>query len=138
MNRCKKAIIFTAYKNIHDFKVLPVLYCMQRTRILLNVFKKTQKVFFSHQVAFLNMAVIQEEQSVQIPICYGFAWQGFGSRAAIGVASVRSCEKLPPSLKKPVPDGSKMDLPLAKLKAISDSGSSSGIAYLRKGRKTSR
>lgn len=40
MSRCWKAIIFMSYKNIHDFKALPVLYCIQRTRILLNVFKK--------------------------------------------------------------------------------------------------
>jgi len=50
---------------------------------------------------------------------------------AIGVASVRSCEKLPPCLIKPVPDGSKMDLPLPKAKPIS----ASGTTYLRKGRK---
>ena len=51
------------------------------------------------------------------------------------MASVRSCEKLPPSLIKPVPAGSKMDLPLAKTKPISNSGSASMITYLRKGRK---
>jgi len=34
--------------------------------------------------------------------CYEFAWQGFGSGGAIGVASVRCCEKLPPCLIKPV------------------------------------
>jgi len=33
---------------------------------------------------------------------------------AIEVASVRSCEKLPPCLIKPVPVGSKADPPLAK------------------------
>ena len=37
---------------------------------------------------------------------HGFAWQGFGSAGAIGVASLRSCEKLPPCLIKPVPAGS--------------------------------
>jgi len=47
--------------------------------------------------------------------CYGFAWQSFGSGGAIGVSSVRSCEKLPPCLIKPVPAGSKMDLQLAKV-----------------------
>jgi len=51
------------------------------------------------------------------------------------VASVRSCQKLPPCLIKPVPAGSKTDLLLAKAKPISDSGSSSVIKYLRKGRK---
>jgi len=67
--------------------------------------------------------------------CYGFAWQDFGSGGAIGVSSVRSCEKLPPCLIKPVPASSKMDLPLAKAKPISNGGSASGIAYLRRGRK---
>jgi len=54
---------------------------------------------------------------------------------AIGVASVRSCQKLPPCLIKPVPAGSKMDPPLAKAKPSSDGGSASVITYLRKGRK---
>jgi len=38
------------------------------------------------------------------------------------VASVRSCEKLPPCLIKPVPAGSEMDPPLAKAKPVSDGG----------------
>jgi len=54
---------------------------------------------------------------------------------AIGVASVRSCEKLPPCLIKPVLAGSKMDLPLAKAKPINDSGNASVITYLRRGKK---
>jgi len=53
------------------------------------------------------------------------------------VASVRSCKKLPADLIKPVPASSKTDLPLAKAKPISDGGSASGIADLRKGRKNS-
>jgi len=69
------------------------------------------------------------------PICYGFVWQGFGSRGATGVTSVRRCEKLPPGLIEPVPAGSKMDLLLSKTKPISDGGSTSGITYLRSGRK---
>jgi len=52
--------------------------------------------------------------------CYEFAWQSFGSRRAVCVASVRSCEKLPPCLIKPVLASSKMDLPLAKAKPISN------------------
>jgi len=52
------------------------------------------------------------------------------------VASVRSCQKLPQCLIKPVPAGSKMDPPLAKAKPISDGGSASGITYLRRGGKT--
>jgi len=59
--------------------------------------------------------------------CYGFVWQGFGSGGAIGVASVRSSDKLPPCLIKPVLAGHKMDLPLPKAKPISDSGSASEI-----------
>jgi len=62
-------------------------------------------------------------------------WQDFGSRGAIGVASVRSCEKLPPYLIQPVPAGSKTDLLLAKAKAIRNSGSASVIIDLTKGRK---
>jgi len=46
---------------------------------------------------------------------------------AIGVASVRSCEKFPPCLIAPVPAGSKMDLP--RLMPISDSGSASVKTY---------
>jgi len=38
----------------------------------------------------------------------------------IGVASVRSCEKLPPCLIEPVPAGSKTVLPLAKAKPVSE------------------
>jgi len=59
--------------------------------------------------------------------CYRFAWQGFGSGGPIGVASVSSCEKLPPCLIKPVPDGSKMDPPLPKAKPISNGGSTDNI-----------
>ena len=50
--------------------------------------------------------------------------------------SVRSCWKLPLCLIEPMPAGSKMDLLLAKAKPISDSGSASGITYLRRGKKT--
>jgi len=68
--------------------------------------------------------------------CCGFAWQGFGFRGSTGVASVRSCQKLSPYLIEPVPAGSKMDLLLAKGKPISDSGSTSGITYLRRAKKS--
>ena len=44
---------------------------------------------------------------------------------AIGVAPVRSCNKLPPSLIKPVPAGSQTDLPLGKAKPVSNGGSAS-------------
>jgi len=46
---------------------------------------------------------------------------------SIGVAPVRSCEKLPSCLIKPVPAGSKTDSLLAKAKPISNVGSASGI-----------
>jgi len=59
-------------------------------------------------------------------------WQDFGG-GATGVALVRSCEKLPPCLTEP--DGSKMDLPLAKAKPVSNGGSVSVIVYLKGGEK---
>jgi len=51
------------------------------------------------------------------------------------VASVRSCQKLPPCLIKLVPAGSKTDLRLAKAKPISNGHSASRIAHLRSGEK---
>jgi len=51
---------------------------------------------------------------------------------------VRSFQKLPPCLIKPVLDGSKTDPLLPKAKSISDGGSTSVITYLRKGRKKLR
>jgi len=54
---------------------------------------------------------------------------------ATGVASVRSCWKLPPCLIKSVLAGSKTDPLLAKATPISNGRSASGITYLRKGRK---
>jgi len=54
---------------------------------------------------------------------------------AIGVASVRSCEKLPPCLTEPTPAVSKTDPLLAKAKPISNGGSASVIIYLRWGKK---
>jgi len=56
-------------------------------------------------------------------------------RGAIGVASVRSCKKLPPCLLKPALAGSKTDPSLVKAKPISNGGSTSVITYLRMGRK---
>jgi len=50
------------------------------------------------------------------------------------VASVRSCENLPPCVTEPMPAGSKMDPLLAKAKPISDGGSTSVISYLRRGK----
>jgi len=51
------------------------------------------------------------------------------------MASVRSCEKLPLYLIKPVLAGCKMEPPLAKANPICNSGSTSVITYLRRGRK---
>jgi len=48
------------------------------------------------------------------------------------VASVRSCEKLPPCLIKPVPAGSETDPQLPKAKPVSDSGSTYEITELRR------
>jgi len=52
------------------------------------------------------------------------------------VVSVRICRQLPPCLIKSVSAGSKMDLPVSKAKPISNSGSTSGITYLRMGKNT--
>jgi len=51
------------------------------------------------------------------------------------VASVRSCWKLPLCLMEPVPADSMTDPPLAKPEPVSDGGSASGIANLRRGKK---
>ena len=48
---------------------------------------------------------------------------------------MRSCKKLVPCLIKSVLASSKMDLPLAKAKPISNSGSTPAITYLRTGKK---
>lgn len=50
---------------------------------------------------------------------------------ATGVASVRSSQKLPPCLSKPIPASSKMNLMLAKAESISNDGSAPGITDLR-------
>jgi len=82
-----------------------------------------------------NQLLKKKDECITVQWCYRFAWQGFGSGWAIGVASVRSCEKLPPCLTEPVPAGSKTDPPLAKAKPISDGGSASVVTDLRRGRK---
>ena len=50
------------------------------------------------------------------------------------MASVRSCQKLPPCPTEPMPIGSKTDPLLTKAEPISDGGSASGITDLRKGK----
>jgi len=69
----------------------------------------------------------------RIKRCIGFSWEHFGSGGTTGEASVRSCEKLPPCLIKPVPAGSKMDPLVPKAEPVSDGGSASGVKYLRTG-----
>ena len=56
-----------------------------------------------------------------------FAWPSFGSQRATGVASVRSCWKLPPCPAEPMPAGSKMDVPLGRAVPIRNGGNTSGI-----------
>jgi len=67
--------------------------------------------------------------------CIAFAWQGFGSKGAAGVASMRSCQKLPLCPIAPVPAGSKTDPPMVKAEPISNGGSVSVITYFRRGKK---
>lgn len=50
------------------------------------------------------------------------------------MASVRRHLKLSPCQMELVPDGCKTDLPLARAEPISDTGSVSGITYLRRGK----
>ena len=63
-------------------------------------------------------------------VCVARFWWG----GATGVASVRSCYKLPLCPIEPRPAVFKMDPLLAKAEPISDGGSASGITYLRKGK----
>ena len=51
------------------------------------------------------------------------------------MAYVRSCEKLPPRLIKPVPAGCKTDPPLSRARPVSDGGSASVVTCLSKGTK---
>ena len=51
------------------------------------------------------------------------------------MSSVRSCEKLPPCLRKPVLAGSKTDPLQAKAKPISNGGSTFVITCLKRGGK---
>lgn len=62
-----------------------------------------------------------------------FAWQGFGSEQATGMAPIRRHQKLSPYPTQPMPDGSKMDLDKAEL--VSDGGNTPVIMYLRSWKK---
>ena len=57
------------------------------------------------------------------------------AEAATGVASPRSCQKLPLCLTEAVPAGSKTDLLLAKAKTVCNGGNASVITHLRRGEK---
>ena len=78
--------------------------------------------------------VCSAQATITLKSCIGFAWQSFGSEEATGVASVRSCWKLPLCLMEPTPASSKTGPPLAKAEPISNGGSTSGIMYLRRGK----
>lgn len=60
----------------------------------------------------------------------GLVWQGTGGGGATGVASVESCQKLPPTLTEPLPASSKLDLPQNKAKPIRGVSNTSVITYL--------
>jgi len=89
--------------------------------------------YLETDVVFPLLLLVQWPQWViDFPHCTGFVWQGFGSWGSTAVASVRSCWKLPLCLLQPVPASSKTDPLLAEAEPISDSGSASGITYLRR------
>jgi len=90
--------------------------------------------FLSSTGMFVVIFELSLPCTVIVEACIGFAWQGFGSRGATGVAPVRSCQKIPPWLTEPVPADVKMDPPLTKAEPISDGGSTSVIIYLRRGK----
>jgi len=80
----------------------------------------------------VNSYKVKMDNSTGVQGHFGFVWQGSGSKGATGVASVRSCQKLPQCSMEPVPAGSKTDLLLVKAEPISDGGSASVITYLRR------
>ena len=90
----------------------------------------------SSRTFIISMSKVEDRAGAKsdLSACIGFLWQGFGSRGATGVASVRSCQKLPLCPIKSMPAGSKLDTLLAKAEPMSDSGSASVMAYLRKGK----
>ncbi|KAK4831883.1 hypothetical protein QYF61_020030 [Mycteria americana] len=87
--------------------------------------EKTEVLNAFFTSVFISKTSLQES-------CIGFMWQGFGSKGAAGVASVRRCQKFPPCLIEPMPAGSKTNPPLAKAEPISNGGSISVITYLRR------
>ena len=73
--------------------------------------------------------------SVSNHVVLGLRGKVLVAGGATGVASVRSCQKLPLCPIEPMPAGSKTDPQLAKAEPISDGGSASGITDLRRGKK---
>lgn len=62
-----------------------------------------------NQNAQLNMCQPWISRENNFQACFtGFVWPGFSSEEATGVASVRSCQKLPPCPAEPIVGGSKM------------------------------
>lgn len=71
-----------------------------------------------------NLYLTQKKHHSGLEIlCIGFTWQGFASKQAAGVASVRSFQKIPLCEIKAVADGSRADLPPSKVAPTSGSDS---------------
>lgn len=71
----------------------------------------------------------------ELPICPFILvyWICEVAGGATGVVSERSCQKLSTCPTEPTPGGSKMELPLAMAKSLSDGASDTGIMYLTRG-----
>lgn len=76
---------------------------------------------------FISASVMSPhvQYTTELEWCIGFHGV-LVARGSTGMASLRRCQKLPLCLIDPMPAGSRMDLPLAKAKPISDTGSTSG------------
>lgn len=59
--------------------------------------------------------------------CIWFIWQGSGNGGTTEMASVRSYQKPLPRLTEPMPEGARMDPPLAKAKPLRDGSNDSVI-----------
>lgn len=68
-------------------------------------------------------------------VVYWVYMAGFGRGGATAVASMRSCQKAPQHLAEPMPDGSRMDMPLARGGPIRNDSNASGIMYFRRKQK---
>lgn len=65
----------------------------------------------------------------------GFVWTGFGIGGATGMAFLRSCQKLPPYPREPMPASSRMNPPLSKAEPIRAGGSASGTTDFKERQK---